>query len=125
MNTMCFACGPDNPIGLKLSFWWEGEELRSRFCPKPEHQGYSGLLHGGIISTLLDEMMAKHLEERGVMAVTAIMETRFHQPVHTGTPLNLTGRLLNQKSRTYQMEARATFLSGKLAAEAKGTFVRL
>jgi acyl-coenzyme A thioesterase PaaI-like protein len=54
-SRMCFVCGIDNPIGLHLKFYTD-EESRcvARFRPKPEHQGYPGHLHGGIISTLLD-----------------------------------------------------------------------
>jgi acyl-coenzyme A thioesterase PaaI-like protein len=52
---MCFVCGIDNPIGLHLSFYTYDEgRCIARFHPKPEHQGYPGHLHGGIISTLLD-----------------------------------------------------------------------
>jgi hypothetical protein len=55
-SRMCFVCGIDNPIGLHLSFYTDDEgRCVARFRPKPEHQGYPGHLHGGIISTLLDE----------------------------------------------------------------------
>jgi acyl-coenzyme A thioesterase PaaI-like protein len=55
-SRMCFVCGIDNPIGLKLKFYTDGEErCIARFQPKPEYQGYPGQLHGGIISSLLDE----------------------------------------------------------------------
>jgi acyl-coenzyme A thioesterase PaaI-like protein len=54
-SRMCFVCGVDNPIGLHLAFYTDGEgQCIARFQPKPEHQGYPGHLHGGIISTLLD-----------------------------------------------------------------------
>ena len=54
-SRMCFLCGIDNPIGLKLKFYTDEEgRCIARFRPKPEHQGYPGQLHGGIISALLD-----------------------------------------------------------------------
>jgi hypothetical protein len=54
-SRMCFVCGIENPIGLKLRFYTDDEgRCIARFRPKPEHQGYPGHLHGGIISTLLD-----------------------------------------------------------------------
>jgi acyl-coenzyme A thioesterase PaaI-like protein len=54
-SRMCFVCGVDNPIGLHLSFYTDDEgRTVARFRPKPEHQGYPGHLHGGLISTLLD-----------------------------------------------------------------------
>jgi hypothetical protein len=55
-SRMCFVCGIDNPIGLHLSFYTDDEgRCVARFRPRPEHQGYPGHLHGGLISTLLDE----------------------------------------------------------------------
>ena len=57
-SRMCFVCGIENPIGLHLSFYTDDEgRCIARFHPKPEHQGYPGHLHGGIISTLLDVPM--------------------------------------------------------------------
>jgi acyl-coenzyme A thioesterase PaaI-like protein len=54
-SRMCFVCGIENPIGLKLSFYTDDEgRCIARFRPKPEHQGFPGQLHGGLISTLLD-----------------------------------------------------------------------
>ena len=55
-SSMCFLCGVNNPIGLKLKFYTDGEDrCIARFRPRPEHQGYPGYLHGGINSALLDE----------------------------------------------------------------------
>jgi acyl-coenzyme A thioesterase PaaI-like protein len=55
-SRMCFLCGTENPIGLHLRFYTDDEgRCIARFRPKPEHQGYPGQLHGGIISSLLDE----------------------------------------------------------------------
>jgi hypothetical protein len=55
-SSMCLVCGIDNPIGLKLKFYTDGDgRCIARFQPKPEHQGYPGHLYGGITSALLDE----------------------------------------------------------------------
>jgi hypothetical protein len=57
---MCFACGIENPIGLKLAFYTDQEgHCVARFRPNPEHQGYPGHLHGGLISTLLAEAIGR------------------------------------------------------------------
>lgn len=59
-SRMCFVCGVDNPIGLHLSFYTDDEgRCIGRFQPRPEHQGYPGHLHGGIISTLLSVVMGQ------------------------------------------------------------------
>jgi acyl-coenzyme A thioesterase PaaI-like protein len=55
-SRMCFVCGVDNPIGLHLKFYTDDDgRCIARFLPKPEHQGYPGQLHGGLISTILEE----------------------------------------------------------------------
>jgi acyl-coenzyme A thioesterase PaaI-like protein len=54
-SRMCFVCGIDNPIGLKLAFYTQDDgSVMAHFSPRPEHQGYPGYLHGGIATTLLD-----------------------------------------------------------------------
>ena len=55
--TWCFACGKDNPIGLKMEFTMDAEECVAYFTPRQEHQSYDGRMHGGLISVLLDEIM--------------------------------------------------------------------
>jgi acyl-coenzyme A thioesterase PaaI-like protein len=59
-SRMCFVCGIDNPIGLHLAFYTDDEgRCIAHFRPKPAHQGYPGQLHGGVISSLLDEAMGR------------------------------------------------------------------
>ena len=67
----CMACGAANPIGLGLVFAEEGDAVRAEFTPLAWHQGYDGLVHGGIIAMLLDEAMAQALLARGMAGVTA------------------------------------------------------
>jgi acyl-coenzyme A thioesterase PaaI-like protein len=68
-SRMCFLCGIENPIGLKLKFYTDDEgRCIARFRPRPEHQGYPGQLHGGIISALLD-VPTQISEHSGVLAV--------------------------------------------------------
>ena len=54
----CFDCGDDNPIGLHLRFAPDGDGVITSFIPGPEHQGFHDVVHGGIISSVLDEAMA-------------------------------------------------------------------
>ena len=53
----CFVCGESNPLGLQLRFHADGDEVRTRFVPRPEHIGFKGVVHGGLLATLLDEIM--------------------------------------------------------------------
>ena len=61
LNDWCFGCGRLNPCGLKLEFSELDGDYVTHFTGRPEHQGYDGIMHGGIISTLLDEIMARYI----------------------------------------------------------------
>ena len=91
-DTMCFGCGKDNPMGLHLHFRTDAEGCYTSFVPQPVHQSYDGRMHGGLISTLLDETMGNYpyMYEHQV-AYTARLEVRFRQPVRFG---ERTGRLM-------------------------------
>ena len=77
----CFGCGPANPGGLHLEFFLAVE--RSVVClpTVPIFEGHAGLLHGGIIATLLDETMSKSVRARGLTAMTRHMEVDYLRPV--------------------------------------------
>ena len=61
----CFGCGQENPIGLRLSFDHDGDALVARFVPGEDHQGWPGIVHGGIIATLLYEVLENFPHQRG------------------------------------------------------------
>lgn len=81
----CFACGPDNPQGLGLNFTLEGSTVSAHFTPHEHLQGYRGIVHGGIVATVLDEAMA-HAAGRiaGKVAATAEFTMRIRQPLLVG-----------------------------------------
>ena len=66
----CFACGPENPIGLKLGFQIVDGRAEATFVPRREHQGLAGIVHGGLVGLVLDEAMAKLLHMQGIEALT-------------------------------------------------------
>jgi uncharacterized protein (TIGR00369 family) len=115
----CFACGERNPIGLKLKFAWAGEEYRTRFTVRPEHAGWAGIAHGGLIATVLDEVMARLLWEKGHQALTAKLEVRFHRPVEIGESLDVSGRIARASARLVETHAQARAADGALVAEAR------
>ena len=120
----CFVCGPANPIGLRVSFRLEGEICRAEFTPEPHHQGYDGVTHGGIIYSLLDDVMANCLFLRGIRAYTAKCAIRYRDPVPVGTPLRLEGREIKRKGQFVILEGRALRVEGgDVAAEAESTFL--
>lgn len=116
----CFACGKDNPIGLKLKFKITEDECSTTFVPERQHQSYDGRMHGGLISTLLDETMGNFLYLRdGRAAYTAKMEVRFRQPVLIGEKVTVIARVKKQKGRLVEMESKMIKEDGILAAEAE------
>lgn len=97
--TMCFACGPDNPIGLHIRFDVEGDECSAEFTPNENHVGFSDTVHGGIIYTALDDVTANILYQQGRKAHTARCEIRYRQPARVGETLKLRGWIENERRR--------------------------
>ena len=94
----CFACGKDNNIGFKLKFIdLDGGGSLAYFIPKKEHQGSNDFMHGGLISTLLDEIMAREVWHRYAPAVTARLNVNFLHPVVVGKRIRVIGRVENIK----------------------------
>lgn len=120
---MCFVCGEHNPIGLHLKFRDEEWLSTAEFTPGPEYQGYPGILHGGLLSTVLDEIMARPLNVKGLSAFTAKLDVRFRNAAHIGEKLYIRGEKINQRGRLYEMKAQITRANGETVAEATGTFM--
>lgn len=121
----CFACGKLNPFGLQLEFDTEGDEYVTYFVPEKRHQGYVGIVHGGIVSTVLDEVMARYVHILGHNAVTGEMTVRFKRPAQVGHKIRFAGRITEENSRMLLTSARATDEDGTLIAEATGKMVRV
>ena len=73
----CYACGDLNPIGLHLEFKMEGDWAVAQFVAQQEHQGYPGYVHGGLVSTLLDEAMGWATYGSGIWALTGSSRRAF------------------------------------------------
>jgi len=120
---LCFACGPNNPIGLRMEFREEGDAYIGVFHPKPEHQGYDDIVHGGLVSTALDEVMARWLWARGLPFATAELTVRFRAPLRVGRTFTVTARLEKETPRLIEMSAEGADSEGALVATAKGRFL--
>jgi uncharacterized protein (TIGR00369 family) len=126
-SRMCFVCGMQNPIGLKV-FFYQDEEGRvvAHFTGKEEHQGYPGVMHGGIVTALLDEVIARVAIAQDLFwGVTAKLEVRFRRPVPLGQSLTLVGELTRLRSRTLEAHGEIRLEDGTVAAEAEGVYLRL
>lgn len=124
-DSMCFACSPRNPIGLKLVFEQDGDVCRTHFVAGPEHQGWSGVMHGGLIATLLDEVMAQWLWVRGITTMTAEMTARYSKAVPIGERLTIEGSLVSQRGRLLEMAGKVILPDGSVAARATAKFLKV
>ena len=95
----CFGCGSDNPIGLKLIYRIEGENVVTDFVPQEDHQGWPGITHGGIITSLLYEVMENYPYQNGIVAMMRGMETRFKRPISTGQKITAKSWLVKESGR--------------------------
>lgn len=122
----CFICGRDNPQGLRLDFALDEAvpSLETRWVATAVYEGYSGILHGGMVATLLDEVVGKLSVLVDKPAVTAEMTVRFLKPVPTGAPLTVRGRITGERRRVLDAEAHAYLADGTLAASASFILVR-
>ncbi|MEO0119043.1 MAG: PaaI family thioesterase [candidate division WOR-3 bacterium] len=77
----CFACGNKNPIGFQLKIIETKNGVKTEFIPKKEYEGYQNIIHGGIVATLLDEMIAWACRKKGYDAVTAELQVRYKKPM--------------------------------------------
>jgi uncharacterized protein (TIGR00369 family) len=80
----CFVCGEQNPSGLHLVFSLHDGKVTTEFFPEKIHQGYKDIVHGGIISALLDEAMVKVALMQKMPAITAELNVRFKNPLVVG-----------------------------------------
>ncbi len=125
----CFGCGEHNPIGLRLHFERDDRGVAARYVPRREDQGFPGLVHGGLLSLLLDEAMGWAMYADEVFAVTARMETRFRKPVPLDRALRVRSRIRSQRGRRLEVEAELCDaedgVDDDVLAEASGLFVRM
>lgn len=122
----CFGCGRLNPFGLKLTFFRTAGGVLSPFMPEQRHEGYTGVVHGGIVTTVLDEVMAWALYAQEIWAVTGDLNVRFRRPVTVGVSTIAVAKIVALRSRTVDVAASLVeSKSDRLLAEATGTFVRV
>ena len=118
IGDMCFACGKGNPIGLKLDFRFEGEEYVTEFEVRPEYQGWAGIVHGGLLATVLDESMARLLWEKELNAITGRLNVRYHDRLSVGESVTVRARITKQRSPLVETSAEAAKADGTVVAEA-------
>lgn len=119
----CFACGPENPIGMRLHFDRDERGVIARTTIAKEFQGWRGIAHGGIALALLDEAMAHAAGAAGHRGVTASVNARFRKPVPLGRPIVIRGEIGEQRRNVLFVRATVTDDDGTLLLEGEGKFV--
>jgi len=121
----CFACGTENPIGLNLQFYQVGEAVCTDIVLDKVYEGWEGMVHGGIISTLIDEVMSwTAMYSKKVFLVTRNMNIKYVKPVMIGTPLRVKGRLVDDSEPPrIKVSAEIRDHDGRLLVKGSGEFV--
>jgi len=117
----CFACSPENSIGLKMVFFEEGEEIVCKWLPNDIFQGYQGVLHGGIQSTLIDEIGSWLVNTKlRTAGVTSSMKVRFLKPVRINSgEITLRATLIEKTDKTAVIKVNITNSEGVICADAE------
>ena len=123
-DSMCFACGEQNPIGLKLKFDVPAEGIVvTSFTPNPNHQSWPGIMHGGLTATVVDELMGRCVNALGYAGVTVRFELRYRSAIPVGETINFEAKVVKQRLPIMDLEAKGVTSSGKVVVEATGRFM--
>ena len=120
----CFVCGPENPVGLRVDFRMDGPLCRGEFTPGGDHVGYDGMIHGGILYSLLDDVMANWFFLQGGRGHTGRCEIRYRDALPVGVTVRLEAQLVRQKGRLLVLAGKASREdTGAVVAETQGSFM--
>jgi acyl-coenzyme A thioesterase PaaI-like protein len=116
----CFACGTNNPIGLKMSLYRRGDSICSDVVLSRNHVGWENMAHGGILSTLLDEVMSwTVIYFKKSFLVTRRMQVRYLRPVPVEVPITAKGTITSD-GNPRKCQAEAVLLDGEGTVLVKG-----
>jgi uncharacterized protein (TIGR00369 family) len=109
---------------MQLQFEEAGDGVSATFTPDARHSGWTGVVHGGILATALDEAMAYVLYFMGVKGLTARMEVRYRRPASHGDRLTVVARKTGEGRRLVDVEA-TLLRENVVLAEATGRFMKM
>jgi acyl-coenzyme A thioesterase PaaI-like protein len=122
----CFGCGAANPHGLHLRFYQEGRQVKTHFTLTKDHQGFQGRVHGGILTTILDETMGWSISiQKKRMCVAAELQVRFVLPVLPYTPLLVSAEMTVDRRKVCESRGEIRDAAGQLYVWAAGKFFLL
>lgn len=121
----CFVCGRENPIGLKVQFYQQGNQVVTYFTPGPEHQGYPDRMHGGIAATLLDETVGRAGFIYGFWTFTAEFHVKYRKPIPLGERITVVGEMTKDRGRAIEAKGQIVLADGSVAMEGSGLFIKI
>ena len=132
----CFICGVQNVAGVQVAFFEttpedEQPEVLAHFSGQSIHQGYSGRMHGGIVTGILDETIGRAINigddhaNPQYWGVTVDISVRFHQPVPLAQSLSARGRITRERRRLFEGSGEVYLPNGTVAVSASGKFMKL
>jgi uncharacterized protein (TIGR00369 family) len=120
----CFVCGEKNPNGLHVQFSFQDGKVLAEFVPQKIHQGYKDIIHGGIISTLIDEAMVKAALMQGIPAITAEITVRFKNPLMSREKAIVEATIIKMNKRIIETSAVMKKSDNTLIAEGHAKLLR-
>ncbi|HEX8996140.1 MAG TPA: PaaI family thioesterase [Ktedonobacterales bacterium] len=121
----CFGCGARNQYGLQLFFRHEGDEIVAEYTPDERFQGFPGVLHGGVLATMLDEILSRAAVFAGKWMMTARLEIRYRRAAPIGQELRVSAQPIHVRSRMVSAKGAVRLASDPtvIYAEAEGLFM--
>ncbi len=121
----CFVCGERNASGLRLKFRREGEQVVAEFLPEAAFEGFPGVVHGGILASLLDETLARTALLYQQWVMTGRLEIRFRRPARVGQLLRVTAWAEQRRARMVMARGQIALAEDPsvVVAEGQGTFL--
>jgi len=122
----CFVCGKENPFGLKITFFKDKNKVKAEFIPESKHQGFQGIVHGGVLFSILDEIMGRTaLITKRVMTLTVEIDIKYRKKAIIGEKIIFTAHMTKDLGRMIEAQGQACKEDGTLLAEARGRFIVL
>lgn len=120
----CFVCGEKNPSGLHIQFNLHDGKVYAEFIPQKIHQGYKDIVHGGILSTLLDEAMVKVALLQGMPAVTAEINVRFKNSLLIGEKAIIEAEILQINKKIIETSSTVKKIDNTIIAKGYAKLLR-
>ena len=120
----CFGCSPNNPFGLHMEFYEDGDYIVSNWHPERNYQGWVDTMHGGVLSTLIDEtcgwVVTRKMQTSGF---TTNLNVKFRKAVSTNEPLlTIRANITKQMRNMLFIHAELTNSQGELCVEGDATY---